>query len=292
MGFRIVVIKSGAKLESRLNAMIIRRETEQRIFIKEINTLIIESTAVSLTTSLLCELVKNNVKIIFCDENHNPLSELLPYYGTHNTKKYKEQFSWDMDLKQLIRAKIIHLKIMEQSIYLRERGFDAQADLLDRYLSELRMGDATNREGHAAKVYFNCLLGKGNSRNDDNFINHCLNYGYAILLSAFNREIAASGYLTQIGIWHDNEFNEFNLACDLMEPFRVTVDRVAFNLEENDKDFKKKIVNILNFMTETDEKTTTLDLAIRSYVNSVIKFLNTGEGKILFPDKIYIEDEL
>ncbi len=293
MGFRTIVVKTGAKLECRLNSLIIRRESEIKVFIREINTLIIESTAVSLTSALLCELVKNNVKIIFCDENHNPHSEILPYYGVHNTsKRYKEQFLWNPEIKSLVWTKIIYLKILEQSLYLRERGFIEQAAMLDGYLLELRDGDSTNREGHAAKVYFNCLLGKDCSRNDENFINGCLNYGYSILLSAFNREIVANGYLTQIGIWHDNEFNEFNLACDLMEPFRVIVDRVAFDIKENDANFKKKLVNILNFKTETEGKTTTLDLALRTYVRSIIKILNTGEGEILYPDKIYIEDEL
>lgn len=293
MGFRIVIIKSRAKLECRLNSLIIRRESEQKIYIKEINTLIIESTAVSLTVSLLCELIKNDVKIIFCDEKHNPVSELLPYYGAHNTaKRYNEQFLWKTEIKQLVWAKVIYLKIMEQSEHLREKGFDAQATVLEGYLSELQSGDVSNREGHAAKVYFNCLLGKDHSRNEESFINTCLNYGYTILLSAFNREITASGYLTQIGIWHCNEFNEFNLACDLMEPFRITVDKVAFSLQTGDMDYKRKLINILNFQTDIDGKTTTLDLAIRIYVKSVLKLLNTGEGYISFPEKIYNKDEL
>ena len=84
MGFRTVIVNTRCKLEHRLNFLIIRGETERRVYINEINTLIVQSTAVSLTASLLSELVKNNVKIIFCDEKCNPLSELLPYYGAYN----------------------------------------------------------------------------------------------------------------------------------------------------------------------------------------------------------------
>ena len=65
MSFRTVVIKSRAKLEVRLNALIVRGETEKKIFINEISTLIIQSTAVSLTAALLNELIKSNVKVIF-----------------------------------------------------------------------------------------------------------------------------------------------------------------------------------------------------------------------------------
>ena len=100
MGFRTVVIKNRAKLEVRLNSLIVRGEQERKVFLDEINTLIVQSTAVSLTASLLCELMKKNIKVIFCDEKHNPQSELLPYYGAHNTsKRYKEQFSWGSEIK-------------------------------------------------------------------------------------------------------------------------------------------------------------------------------------------------
>ena len=124
MGFRTVIIKNRAKLEFRLNSLIVRGDTEKKIYIGEINTLIIQSTAVSLTASLLNELTKNNVKVIFCDEKCNPTSELLPYYGAHNTsRRYKEQFLWDKEIKARIWRKIVQKKIEEQSSHLFDRGF-------------------------------------------------------------------------------------------------------------------------------------------------------------------------
>lgn len=293
MGFRTVVIKNRAKLEVRLNSLIVRGEQERKVFLDEINTLIVQSTAVSLTASLLCELMKKNIKVIFCDEKHNPQSELLPYYGAHNTsKRYKEQFSWGSEIKGRIWKEIVKRKVEVQAAHLADVGFEEQAALLRSYLLDVKDGDTTNREGHAAKVYFNCLLGMGNSRKGGGFLNGCLNYGYAVLLSAFNREITASGYLTQIGIWHDNEFNQFNLACDLMEPFRVVVDRTAATLEEGDKEFKKKMANILNYKTLIDGKNTTFDLAIRQFTRSVFHALEKNDEKLLiFPEKI-ARDEL
>lgn len=293
MGFRTVIIKNRAKLEVRLNSLIVRGEQEKKIFIDEINTLIVQSTAVSLTASLLCELSKRNVKVIFCDEKHNPQSELLPYYGAHNTsKRYKEQFAWDASIKAGIWKEIIKKKIGKQAEHLQARGFTEQAALLQNYVLEVQDNDLTNREGHAAKVYFNCLLGMGNSRKGGGFLNTCLNYGYAVLLSAFNREIVASGYLTQIGIWHDNEFNQFNLACDLMEPFRVVVDRAAVRIEQGDKDFKKKMANILNYRAVVQGKNTTLDLAVRQFTRSVFQALEQRDATLLiFPEKI-TQDEL
>lgn len=286
MGFRTVVIKSRVKLELRLNMMVIRGDVEKKIFINEINTLIIQSTAVAVTAALLNELVKNNIKVVFCDEKFNPSSELLPYCGAHNTsKRYKQQIKWYAPIKNSVWRIIIRQKILGQADVLSMLHCDVQAEMLRNYADEIEDGDVTNREGHAAKVYFNTFLEEG--RRSESFINGCLNYGYAVLLSAFNREIVAAGYFTQLGIWHDNEFNNFNLASDLMEPFRPYVDRVALGIEDGDREFKTKLTDILNYNVKIDGKNTTFDLAIRQYARSVFDALNSGETDIIvFPQEI------
>ena len=116
------------------------------------------------------------------------------------------------------------------------------------YIDELELNDKSNREGHAAKVYFNALFGKSFSRNDECPINAALNYGYSIVLSVFNREITANGYLTQLGLFHDNMFNQYNLSCDLMEPFRPFVDISVkdMNPQKFEKEEKISIFNLLN----------------------------------------------
>lgn len=293
MGFRTVIISSRAKLECRMNYLIVRAEQEKKIFLREINTLIIQSTAVAVTAALLSELMKNNVKVIFCDEKCNPVSELLPYYGTCNTsKRYKSQCNWGEKGKSLVWQAIIRRKIREQANFLSELGFAEQAELLHEYETQVLPFDTSNREGHAAKVYFNCLFGGIGSRSEPCFFNGCLNYGYAVILSAFNREIVASGYLTQLGIWHDNEFNEFNLGCDMMEPFRVVVDRTARALDEGDAFFKKKMINVLNYRAQIEGKWTTLDLAIRIYVKSVLRALNEGDASyVSFVENVELSGE-
>lgn len=288
MGFRTVIVHSRCKLEFRLNYLIIRGERERRIIVNEINTLIVQSTAVSLTAALLCELTKNNVKVIFCDEKNNPQSELLPYYGAHNTsKRYKSQMAWQKETKQKAWQKIIGEKIENQAQILLRNGFSAEFQLLSGYAKAVQPGDVSNREGHAAKVYFNCMMPEGENRRSGGFVNGCLNYGYAVLLSAFNREIVASGYLTQLGIWHDNEFNQFNLSCDLMEPLRTVVDATAFSIPPGDEQFKKKMANILNYQADFNGKKTTLDLAIRQYVYSFMEAMEKNDPSLLcFPQNI------
>lgn len=292
MGFRIIVVNSRCKLECRLNYLVIRGETERKIFLNEINTLIVQSTAVSLTVALLCELNKNNVKVIFCDEKCNPQSELIPYYGAHNTsKRCKQQFAWSMSAKRIVWDKIVVRKIENQAELLLKTGFVDQSRMLSEYASQVTDGDVTNREGHAAKVYFNCILPQNTTRRSGGFVNKCLDYGYAILLSAFNREIVSCGYLTQLGLFHENEFNPFNFSCDLMEPLRPVVDELAISLPMNDQAFKKKMANVLNFSAKICGKNTTLDLAIRQYTRSVIAALEQNDVSLVcFPSDVAVEN--
>ncbi len=148
--------------------------------------------------------------------------------------------------------------------------------LLEQYLQNVDEGDVTNREGHAAKVYFNALFGNDFTRsNKEDLRNIALNYGYSILLSAVNRVIASSGYLTQIVIWHDNEFNNFNLGSDLMEPFRPIVDSILIKMGD-ESDFKSRMNNIMNVETYINGEKTRLSNALTIYLRSIFNALNTN----------------
>lgn len=280
MSWRTVVIRSRAKLDYKMNYMVVRKlEETSKIFIDEIHTLIIESTAVSLTAALLNELTKNKVKIIFCDEKRNPSSELIGYYGSHDTSaKYRSQISWSQSIKEKVWTEIVREKIKNQSKLLKELGHEEYM-MLEEYYKQVELFDTTNREGHAAKVYFNALFGKGFSRSDEEPINSALNYGYAILLSAINREIVSMGYMTQFGLFHDNMFNQFNLSCDLMEPFRIFVDRkiISMNIGELDSKAKLRIIEAMNDTIDIDGQNMYFNNALKIYCKSVFDALNNSD---------------
>lgn len=279
MSFRTVVITKRAKLDLQLNHMVIRMENITKIHLSEISVLLIESTAVSLTTSLLAELTKRKIKVIFCDEKRLPSSQLVGYYGSHDTsQKYKKQIAWLDETKKLVWAEIVAEKIRKQTEFLEERTCE-ESSLLRQYISEIRPGDETNREGHAAKVYFNALFGKDFSRTLECNINAALNYGYSIILSAFAKEVVAQGYFTQLGIFHDNMFNQFNLACDLMEPFRILVDRKVASMRLNEFESKEKmeLVDLLNQSVRIDGCCEYVSKAVRIYSKSVFDALNESD---------------
>ena len=280
MSWRVVVIANRAKLDFQLGYMVVRGESVNKVFLNEMSTLIVEHTSVSFTAALMAELVKNKIKVIFCDEKRNPLAELLPYYGAFDTSsKIRQQISWDDNIKGVVWAEIVRNKIKNQADVLKMFGKDGY-ELLTGYIADLKFNDESNREGHAAKVYFNTLFGKGFSRADDNNINAALNYGYAMILSACNREITANGYITQLGIHHSNVFNMFNLGSDMMEPFRAFVDIKVYDLWQNgelesfDRTQKLEIVDVLNRNVRFDEKTYSLNYAMKLYCKDVFDSLN------------------
>ena len=276
MTWRTVVIRERAKLDYSLNFMTVRQEAGVRkISLGEIYMVIVENTAVSLTAVLLNELIKNKIKVVFCDEKRNPSSELIQYYGSHDTSlKYKNQLEWTRESKERIWTRIVYEKIFNQMQFLKKLNKE-EYRLLEQYLSELEWNDSSNREGFAAKVYFNALYGMDFSRNKECFINAALDYGYSIILSAFNREIVASGYFTQLGLCHRNPFNKFNLSSDFMEPFRILIDEEVYNLEgtEFTKEHKNKLINILNKTVIIDDKNQTIANAIRIYCRSLFSAL-------------------
>lgn len=284
MSWRIVAISQNAKLDYQLGYLVVRGQDTQKIHLSEISVLIIESTAVSLTAYLLNELAKEKVKVIFCDENRNPASEIIPYYGSHDTSaKIRKQLKWTNADKSAIWTEIVRDKIKKQAQLLQKKGYEKSYLMLIQYSQDVEYGDATNREGHAAKVYFNTLFGNDFSRTDDSPLNAALNYGYSLLLALFNREIVSNGYLTQVGIFHDNMFNKYNLGSDLMEPFRPMVDSLvyAMNPVAFETEQKHEMLELFNKMVLIKNRKEYLENAVRIYVKSVFDALNDHDVSLI-----------
>jgi len=278
-----VVIASSAKLELNLNRLVIRNENIEKINLSEINTIIVESTATAVTSALMVELVKRKINVVFCDEKRNPCFSLESFYGSHDTSlKVRNQITWSQYSKDAVWTEIIKNKIAKQRELLEENGI-LSYQKLDEYLREITFKDETNREGHAAKVYFNSLFGHEFNRNDENPVNASLNYGYTIILSLFNRTIVSMGYMTQFGLFHDNMFNNFNLSSDLMEPFRILVDRevLKMNVKKFDKEVKVKMVSILANEIYIDGKKQTVTNAINIYVHSVFSAIEKNDINLI-----------
>lgn len=279
MSFRTVVISNASKISYKNRYLVVKQDLDEKyIHLSEIDTVIVDSISVSISSYLLKELSQNKINIIFCDEKHNPFGELTSYYNRHNsTKKILLQSKWAKEDKDVLWQNIVKNKIMNQMLLL-QKIKNESVNLLISYIDEVNIGDKTNREAHAAKVYFNALFGKKFIRNSDDDINAMLNYGYAILLSTINKEVVSNGYITQIGINHRSEFNSFNLSCDLMEPFRIIIDNFVYYNQNRkfDSKYKMDLVNLFNDKVKYDGKLYTVKDSISLYVKNTLSVLENN----------------
>ena len=284
MGWRTVVITKNCKLSYKNDYLIIRNDNLNMIHLSEINTIIIENGMSSITSYLINELANHKIKLIICDEKHNPSCEMVPYYGSFNTsKKILLQTIWSDERKNKVWQLIVKNKIHNQAMLLKKLEINEYEKLL-KFEEEVKVGDSTNREGHAAKVYFNLLYGMDFNRSSDDNTNKALDYGYSILLSIFNREKEKKGYITPLGINHRNEFNQFNLSCDLMEPFRPLIDEIVYNNREFafEKTFKLKLIDVSNVLVRIDGREQYVSNAIPIFITRIFNYIeNEEESKIL-----------
>jgi CRISPR-associated endonuclease Cas1 subtype II len=266
-----------------MNYLVCRGDTETRINVDEISTLIIQNVGVAITAALLSRLMEGKIKVIFCDPKSNPQGELVPYYGSCDSyAKISLQMKWGQESKDAVWALITRKKILGQAANLAffKKG---QEELLRGYADEVLPGDPANREGHAAKVYFAACFGSMFSRDVDCPTNAYLNYGYSIVLSSVNRDIKDFGYLTELGIHHIGVTNPFNLSCDLMEPLRPIVDAKVLSGSLSENNFKESLAGMLNDKVSFAGSEMFLDNAIHDYVQSVLIALRDGDpSKMVF----------
>ena len=283
MGWRSVIITQHAKLTYSMQMMIVQtRDGINQIPIEDINLLLVSTTQAVITSALISKLAQNQTKVIFVDEKDNPVVETAVYYpGARNIAKLKKQFNWDEHLKEVLWTRIVSQKIKNQIAVL--ANYHLNKDEVQSELDQLEINDESNREAIAARKYFMLLFDKNFVRRDTSAINAALDYGYAILLSSFNREIAMNGYLTYFGIHHCSQENQFNLASDLMEPFRPFVDywvKAHEKIKELTPDIKYGLVELLSLEIKFNGKSTLLTNAITVYTRECLKFLS-GERKEL-----------
>ena len=282
MGWRTVVVNTHSKLSYKNNHLIFKDASRtELIHLSEVDILLLETTDIVLSTMLIKRLVDENFLVIFCDDKRLPTAMLTPYYARHDSSlQLSNQITWSEDVKAEVWTTIIAQKILNQAMYLGDCGFfEKSQSVIDLY-NGLELFDPSNREGHAARIYFNTLFGNDFSREQDNDINAALDYGYTLILSMFAREVVVCGCMTQFGLKHANQFNQFNLASDVMEPFRPIIDRIVYENRNNDfVKIKRELFTIFSDTFLYNGKEMYLSNIVSDYTKKVIKTLNqTGKG--------------
>lgn len=282
MGWRTVIVNTHSKLSYKNNHLIFKDATRtEMIHLSEVDILLLETTDIVLSTMLIKRLVDENILVIFCDDKRLPTAHLMPYYARHDSSlQLSRQIDWEETVKAEVWTHIISQKILNQSIYLSACGFIEKSQSIMNLYQSLELFDPSNREGHSARIYFNTLFGKDFNRELDNDINASLDYGYTLLLSMFAREVVLSGCMTQFGLKHANQFNQFNLASDIMEPFRPIIDQIVYeNRNHSFVKIKRELFTIFSDTFQYNNKEMYLTNIVSDYTKKVIKALNNkGKG--------------
>lgn len=277
MGFRTVVVTQHSKVSYRMNQIIIQTDDDVfQIPISDIDVLLIGTTQAVITGHAVMRLVQESVKLIFCDDKGFPVGEMNGYYTNQNRNVNIElQIKWNDLRKKNLWQKITQIKVTHQMRLLQEKRLN---DLgFSELIGEVELGDETNREAVAARMYFPRLFGSDFTRkNESHTTNAKLNFGYSILLSAVTREIQSYGYLTEIGIHHDSIANVFNLSSDLMEPFRPLIDRIVKQNEhvEFGREVKLALISALNESIRINNHESQLITALSEYVRQALDYLS------------------
>ncbi len=258
---------------------------QKKTSVEDLGIVLIENQQVSITVPALNALSANNCAVVFCDSKHMPSSMLMSLDSNSvQGERYRDQVEASLPLKKSLWKQIVQMKIRNQSSLLTKVGYDGGK--LKPFYTNVKSGDSDNREGIAAKIYWDELFG-------DEFVrsrtgpdpNSLLNYGYSILRAAMARAIVGSGLSPSFGLFHKNRYNAFPLADDLMEPYRPYVDAVVFQLLDEDKkeldsEVKQRLLCVLFADTVFDDCIRPLEIGLSMTTASLARCFS-GEGKQL-----------
>lgn len=220
--------------------------------IEDLLSVLIESRQCTITTAALSALAKEGVAVFTCDEKHIPCAVTLPFSRhSRQLEVTHQQLNWTVSEKNRWWQQIVQAKIRNQAECLALCGRCEKAVILRKRSDAVRRGDSENIEATAAAIYFPALFGEGFTRGAEaDTRNAALNYGYAILRGCMARCLAVYGFIPWMGLHHESTLNAWNLADDMMEPYRPVVDLfVAAQVGSNaslDTRLKSWLFNLLN----------------------------------------------
>ncbi len=247
----------------------------------DIAVLVLHHHTIRLSVHVLRALTQAGSMILVTDEHHSPSGILWPWAGgSVLVRRLRQQMALDGTEQQAVLwGQLVRSRIATQAMNLRYFGRNG-ALRLERLCQKVAPGDTSNVEAQASRHYWRYLLPDGVRREKQGStepFNVQLNFGFAVLRSLVAREIAAAGLNPALGLGHYSLENPFNLADDLMEPYRFTVERRV--MERNvsqpfDGAARVALLEFLSTEVELDGRTFRLPTAIAETVDSLTRVLN------------------
>ncbi|MDO7252476.1 type II CRISPR-associated endonuclease Cas1 [Helicobacter cappadocius] len=289
--YKSIFITNPAKLSLKNTNFCITQEGQEiTLPLRDILMIVCESNQVSITASLLSKLADCRIAFFTCDDSHMPNGVFTPYLGHYKiSETLQTQMKLSKQKKAILWQQIIKQKLYNQSTLAKD--FSPQtADKILKLSKNVMLNDSKNFEAQGAIFYFQVLFGVDFVRKSLDPINSALNYGYAILRGSMARSLVGSGFLPALGLFHRNQFNSFNLADDMMEPYRIFVDSLVLLMVQRDslKDgfqihHRQKLAGILGAKILCKDKYYPMYRAITRTVWSLANILKGTEDSLLLP---------
>ena len=285
MAYRNVMITTPCRISCQREQLVIQGENNVSFPLEDLLSLLIESRQCTVTTAALSALAKNGTIVFLCDEKHIPCSITLPLaQHSRQLEVTRVQFAWTQSERNRWWQQLVKAKIQNQAECLALCGICDVAAVLHSQAVAVSRGDKENREATAAALYFSSVFGKGFTRNEDmDGRNAALNYGYAILRGCMARCLAVYGFIPWLGLHHSSTLNAWNLADDMMEPYRPVVDLfVASQIGEEaalDTKLKSCLFNLLNMDILSGKQRYSVAYAMERQVQS----LRGGSKELCLP---------
>ncbi len=288
MAFRSIMIESPAQLTLRDEQLVIRTDREHTVPMEDISALLLENRRSTITTAALARLGQCGCAVFLCDEKHIPCAVLTPFQQhSRALTVLRNQMEATEPLKKRLWQSVVKAKISNQALCLRLAGKESEAQALFSLADRVRSGDSENAEGTAAQLYFPALFGEGFTRGEENGYNAALNYGYAILRGCTARTLAVYGFLPSLGIHHRSALNAFNLADDLMEPFRPLVDLLVHSFTDQEEELtperKRALFNCLNLEMLSGGQRHSVSYAIDREIQSLRRAMEEKQPVLTLP---------
>ncbi len=268
------------------NLYVVNDEKETYINIDDFDSIVIDTTRISLTSSAILFAVENKVPIILCNKKHMPQAFCFDIYMHYKTsERIQQQVSWDIEKKEKVWREIIKEKIYGQVCNLKNLCLDDSTYLeLSKHIKSIENSsdDVRIQEAISAKLYFKEMFGKNFVRHKEDTINFALNYGYSLLRSYISCLITAKGLHPSLGFSHSNMFNTYNFTEDIIEVFRPAVDGIVYEEihkhSEFTKEFRVALLEVLVRDVTYKGNVVSIKHSINIFLDNILEYFNSDKN--------------
>jgi len=301
MAWRSIIISKPSRISLKNHNFLYSPKGAKEICVPiiDISVIILETHQVTITSALLSTLAEYNILLFTCDKKHIPNGIFTPFH--QHSRFYLTvhlQTKWSEAFKKRIWQQIVSQKIINQASVLAKLSKQKEEKELLILAKNVKSGDSENTEAYAAKLYFSYLFEDFIRKDISDWRNCALNYGYSIIRGVIARDLSASGLIPALGLFHKNQLNAYNLADDMIEPFRAFVDFTVYKIQEKEQipkiseltsKHKISLVENLQNLVRVNKDKISILYASSVCVNSLISCTKNNDfSSILLPKFFYV----